>query len=745
MANVHLKLKEHFFYHIYQLLDIMHIVLLIQSRCNASEIPYKIVKPLTKDKTMIEHIIERCLKSKLANQIIINTTTNFSDEKLVNVIRHNNWNNILSVYRGSETNVLERTCQIASMTRADIIVRVKANRPFIDPDILDTVIQHFIETKYDYMFLSKAGLFPDGFDFDIFDVGTLHKIMKYTSNPNDLKRIDSFIFDNPKHFHFYQYNLSNPNSLDFNVTDYPNIDFTKLRLSVQTLSDWEYVKRLFTTVYSSNPNFRLKDVLQFLNKHPNLIEYKQPEPKISKKTLFYGKGQRLLITAKRIIPNGVQDLTKLPESSAPEIHPSYYTRASNIEITTLNGYKLLDFSTMASGNCIMGYRDPDIDAAVHDSIERGNLSSLNNPNEIKLAEMLVELHPWASFAKFSKSESNGLSMAVKIARYYTNKSKIIIIGNSSWHDNFMAANLNPIEMQVDGSSYYKYADLSTKGVLPEMADSAINVTNYDDINKIIKKEHTKISAVLMEPATDRPMPINVYENIRELCSKHNILIIVNETRFGFRANTGGLHLMYDIEPDLAVFGSSMSNGFGISTVIGKRKLMKFAQNIYATETTWCDDIGINAAIETINKHKEKNVGKHIRSIGRYFQEKLHRLSMKHNIPIKINGIPSLTQFDFNYSIVKENINYTEYGEGGPYRFGNLNNLLRTLYIQLMLERQILADTFFYPSYAHTFKHVDYYLKHISEVFKEIKSLLENKKVYERLVSEPAFKSYQKTV
>lgn len=723
----------------------MHIVLLIQSRCNASEIPYKIVKQLTPEKTMIEHVIERCLESKLANQVVVNTTTNFSDEKLVNIIRHNHYMDKLSVYRGSETNVLERTCQIASMTRADIIVRVKANRPFIDPDIIDTVVQHFLETKYDYMYLANPGSFPDGFDFDIFTTRTLHKIMAYASEPNDLKRIDSFILNNPKEFHFCQYNLRNPHGLNFNAVDYPNINFGKLRLSVQTLSDWEYIKRLFTTVYSSKPNFKFKDVLNYLNKHPNIIEYKQPEQKISKKTLFYGKGQRLLITAKRIIPNGVQDLTKLPEARVPEIHPSYYSRASNIEITTLNGYKLLDFSTMASGNCIMGYRDPDIDAAVHDSIERGNLSSLNNPNEIKLAEMLVELHPWSSFAKFSKSESNGLSMAVKIARYHTNKSKIVIIGNSSWHDNFMAANLNPIEMEVDGSSYYKYADLSTKGVLPEMVDSAINVTNYSDINKIIKKEHAKISAVMIEPATDRPMPLQVYENIKELCSKHNILIIVNETRFGFRANTGGLHLMYDIEPDLAVFGSSISNGFGISAVVGKKKLMKSAQNIYATETTWCDDIGINAAIETINKHKEKNVGKHIRSIGRYFQEKLNRLSMKHNLPIKINGMPSLTQFDFNYPITNENKNYVEYGNGGPYRFGNLNNLLRTLYIQLMLERKILADTFFYPSYAHTFKYVDYYLRNISEVFIEINDLIENKKIHERLVSGPANKSYQKVI
>ena len=725
----------------------MHVILLIQARCNASEIPYKIVKPLTKDKTMIEHVIERCLKSKLINQLIVSTTVNYSDEKLINVIRTSSCFNNITIHRGSETNILDRIYQTALMTRADIIVRVNANRPFIDAEIIDIVLDYFLKHKYDYIYVSDDKSFPSGFDFDIYTTETLKRIHTYTNDTTDLKQINTYIFDNPNLFHFYKYNFNNPNELNFNPSHYPNISFSQLNLSVENLDDWEYVKRLFTTVYSSEPDFKMKHILNFLNKYPNLIEYKTTTKKISNKTLYYGKGQKLVMYAKRIIPLGVQDFAKLPDTKVPDLHPSYYTRASNIEITTLNGYRLLDFSTMASGNCILGYRDPDVDSAVHDSVERGNLTSLNNPHEVKLAEMLVDLHPWASFAKFTKSESNSLSLAVKIARSYTNKNKILIIGNSSWHDNFMAANLQAIKMEITGDIYYKYADLSTKGVLPETFDSAIHINNYNDISKTIKKEHSRIGAILIEPATDRPIPPLIFETIKTMSKDYNIVIIMNETRFGFRANSGGLHLLYNIEPDLAVFGSSISNGFGISAIIGRRKLMKSAQNVYASETSWCDDIGIHAAIETINKHIEKDVGKHIRSIGRYFQGKLSRLSMKYNIPIKINGLPSLTQFDFNFPLTSDNgfNKYTEYGEGGPYIFGNLNNLLRTLYIQMMLERGILADTFFYPSYAHTFKHVDYYLKNIDGVFKEINKLLDKRKIHQVLISQPAKKSYQKIV
>jgi glutamate-1-semialdehyde 2,1-aminomutase len=172
--------------------------------------------------------------------------------------------------------------------------------------------------------------------------------------------------------------------------------------------------------------------------------------------------------------------------------------------------------------------------------------------------------------------------------------------------------------------------------------------------------------------------------------------------------------------------------------------MPSARTIYASDITWCDDVGINTAIETINKHRSKKIGNYIRSIGRYFQEKLEIIAKKNNMPIKISGLPSLTQFDFAFPITKDNHydKYNEFADKTCYSYGNVNNLLRTLYIQLMLERHILADTFYYPSFVHTFKRTDYYLEHISDVFKLMREHLENRTIHKVLLSQPAKRSYQ---
>jgi glutamate-1-semialdehyde 2,1-aminomutase len=711
----------------------MKVVLIIQARCNSSKIPYKIVKNLTSNMTMIEHTIQRCSKSNVVNQTIINTTVNYSDEKLINILRHKNMITNLSIYRGSETNVLERTYQAAQICQADVVVRVMATTPFIDTQIIDMVVHFFNDNDYDYIYVGTKNKFPDGFGFDVFNIRTLEHAYQHATNLYDLEHITSYILNNPTIYRSYNYNILNPNPLNFKKTNYPNIDFNRLTLGIKTPLDWAFVKRLYTTVYNQNNDFRFQDVLSFLNTHSDMISY--PNERILTDTIYYGKGQQLSAMAKQVIPNGVQDMTKYSYTHLPDLYPSYYVKANNIEITTMDGFKLKDFSSMSSGSCILGYCDSDVDAAVHDSIERGNLTSLSNPNEVKLAKQLIKLHPWASFAKYTKSESNALSLAVKIVRESNNKHIILVSGNMGWHDIYKhKSQHNKIDPIYTTSNNIKLSNDYIQ----------VNIHDYDSIAKIIKKKYKQISAIMIEPATNIPISLDTFKLLRDITTKYNIKLIVNETKYGFRVNTGGLHLLYDLQPDLAVFGRSMSNGYSLAAVVGDRLLMPSARSVFANDICWSDDIGINAAIETINKHELMNVGKQIKAVGRHFQQKLYELAQKHEIKLNITGMPSLTQFNFNYPIIDDNKydNYTEFDLGEPHKMGNINNALKTLYIQLMLKYHILADSVFYPSYAHTFELVDYYLEHIDKVFSEIKHLLDTKNIHKELLTQPAEKSYQ---
>ena len=722
----------------------MHVILIIQGRCNSSLIPYKIIKDLSDNTTMIEHVISRCQQSQFVNQLIVSTTTNSTDDKLVNVLDTKNILSKISFYRGSETNILDRIYQTAKMSRADVIIRVQANRPLIDVNVIDAVLKFYLDNQYDYIYLGNKKRFPDSFGFDIVNFKTLHHIHQRIIDPYDLEHYESYIKSNPKDYRSYQYNLSNPsNFYHFDMDDYPNIDFNRLTLEIKSQSDWKYMKRLFTTIYGQKSDFGMTDVLQLLNDNPEFISYPAERKQVDDPN-FYGKGQELVLKATSFIPNGVNSMSHFPDSQLPGLFPGYYFKSGDIEITTLNGVKLKDFSTMASGSCILGYRDPDVDSAVHDTIERGNLTSLSSPNEVKLAKELIELHPWSSFARFTKSESDAISIAIRIARAYTGKNKILISGYQGWHDTVLSAN----ELEVTKKNrqiFVKPEELSRIGVDSKLIGSCqrVDIHNYEEVEKLVKKQHTNLAGLLIEPADNKPISEMVLQKLRALTTQYNMLLIINEIKYGFRVNTGGLHLVFDLEPDLVIFGNSISNGYNLSAILGRNSLMTAAKKVFASDISWADDIGLNASLETINKHKNLNIGKQIRSVGRYFQSELSKIAKKHNIHLKIEGMPAIVQFHFNLPDTPEYQDYVEYTNGETYKFGDLNKLLKTLYVQLMLKYGILATTLFYPSYAHTFKRVDYYLSHIEKVFAEIKLLIATKSIHKVLLVDSLAKpSYQ---
>eukprot|EP00392_Amoebophrya_sp_AT5.2_P006974 g6986.t1 len=112
-----------------------------------------------------------------------------------------------------------------------------------------------------------------------------------------------------------------------------------------------------------------------------------------------GLGQLLYVEAKKMIPGGTQLLSKRPEMFLPDQWPAYYQHASGIEVSTLDGIRLQDFSLMGVGACILGYADEDVNREVHKAVDRGNMCTLNCPSEVELTKLLLELHPWAGMCR----------------------------------------------------------------------------------------------------------------------------------------------------------------------------------------------------------------------------------------------------------------------------------------------------------------------------------------------------------
>jgi len=331
-----------------------------------------------------------------------------------------------------------------------------------------------------------------------------------------------------------------------------------------------------------------------------------------------GKSQKLYKKAKFLIPGGTQLLSKRPEMFLPESWPAYYDSAKGCEVWDLDGNKYVDMISMGIGSCILGFADEDVNNAVKEAVDKGNMTSLNAPEEVELAELLCGLHPWANMVRYSRTGGEAMAIAVRIARAHTRKDKVLFCGYHGWHDWYLSANLSD-NAALDG---HLLPGLSPTGV-PRLLKGLSFPFNYNDTNgflRLIEEHGDDTCAVILETIrSDQPQKEFV-EAIRQVSDEKKIVFIVDEITSGWRLNIGGAHLIYAIEPDIAIFAKAISNGYPMSAIIGKAKIMEAAQDSFISSTYWTDKIGPVAALATINKMQRLNVPEHLISIGKKIQE-----------------------------------------------------------------------------------------------------------------------------
>jgi len=413
-----------------------------------------------------------------------------------------------------------------------------------------------------------------------------------------------------------------------------------------------------------------------------------------------GKGQILYGKAKKIIPGGTQLLSKRPEMFLPDLWPAYYDKAKGCQIWDLDGKKYTDMSYMGIGAAILGYADPDVNKAVKKAIDNGSMATLNSPEEEKLAEVLVKIHPWASMARFARSGGEAMAIAVRIGRAKTKKDKVLFCGYHGWHDWYLAANLAD-DGALDG---HLMPGLNPLGVPRALKNTSFPFV-YNDTKgflNLMRKHKGEIGVVVMESIRNIEPEKKFIETIRKETKKEGIVLIVDEITAGFRLNYGGAHLLYGIKPDIAVFGKGMSNGFPMAAIIGTKEVMTVAQDSFISSTYWTERVGPVAALATLEKYRKNNVQKHLIRAGKKVQDAWKKYAEKYGLNIHVEGIYPLGHFSF---------------EDGD------SLVLKTLYTQIMLEKGFLASTAFYASFAHKDSDIEKYIQAIDEVFKEIAAIV----------------------
>lgn len=412
------------------------------------------------------------------------------------------------------------------------------------------------------------------------------------------------------------------------------------------------------------------------------------------------KGPALYRRARRVIPGGTQLLSKRPEMFLPEQWPSYYERAEGAEIWDLDGNRYVDMSYAGIGACVLGYADREVNAAVMEAVGRGSLTTLNCPEEVDLAELLCELHPWAEMVRYARTGGEAMAVAVRIARAKTRKSKIVFSGYHGWHDWYLAANLgtgNALEGHL-------LPGLEPAGVPGALAGTAIPFVFNDGAGflEALRRAGDELAAVVMEPARSAMPEREFVELVREETRRRGAVLIFDEITAAWRQTTGGLHLLMGVEPDMAVYAKGISNGYPMAAILGRGEVMEAAQETFISSTYWTERIGPVAALATIRKHGRVKAGERLMATGSAVQEAWREAARETGLEITVSGMPPLGRFTFNY--------------------GNAQ-AVKTLFTQLMLERGYLASTAFYAMWAHTAEQVRGYREAVVEVFRQLGSAI----------------------
>ena len=668
---------------------------ILQARIGSSRFPKKVISELS-CRPMILFQLERIKRCKKVNEIILATTSKVEDDILFDIGIKNG----VKVFRGSENDVLSRYCGAATHTKAEIIIRLTGDCPLIDPQMIDNAIEIFKKGNYDYISNCNPPSFPDGLDLEIFTKQVLFNTHK--------KNLDNFSREHVTPEMRKDINLKIKNIEN-------SEDLSNFRWTVDEPEDLLVIKSIVSH-FDGSSNFAWSDVLKLHDSKPEL--FVKNKMFVRNEGSQLEKGQKLWRRAKRVIPGGNMLLSKRPEMFLPEKWPAYFSKAKGCKIWDLEGHEYIDMSIMGIGTNILGYGNEEVDAAVREIVNKGNMSTFNCPEEVYLAEKLISLHTWADMVRFARTGGEVNAIAIRIARAATGKDTIAICGYHGWHDWYLATNLK----DRSGLEEHLLPGLDPLGVPKSLSGTVkpFSFNRLDQLEEIANKN--ELAAVKMEVQRNFEPKEEFLEGIRKLCDRKNIVLIFDECTSGFRETFGGIHKKYKVDPDLALFGKALGNGYACTACIGKKEIMNFAQNTFISSTFWTERIGSTASLKTLEIMERIKSWEIITKKGLSLRSEILALSKKHSLEINFNGIPSL----------------------GSYSFKSKNsNKYKTYITQEMLKNNYLASTTCYLSTSHSDSILKEYIYILDEIFSTISKCEDGMSIDQILESPPAHTGFRR--
>lgn len=662
----------------------MKTIAVVQARMDSTRFPCKVMHKV-QGVPVIDLLLKRLSKSKKINEIILATTTNQLDDKLAIHVEKLGFN----VFRGNENDVLDRYYHSTIELEAGAIVRITGDCPLVDASLVDQLIDTFHKSNSDYVSNIHPPTYPDGLDIEVFSFAALKQAWHEAKDKYHREHVTPYIRESGL------FRLGNLTS---------DIDYSSLRWTLDQLEDLQVIENIFR-YFSPDIYFNWYEIIKLVGYKPNFFVKNSHITRNEGGSL--STGQKLWSRAKKIIPGGSMLLSKRPEMFLPSKWPTYYTKAKDCRIWDLDGNEFIDMSLMGIGACTLGYANSEVDTAVRSAIDAGSMSTLNCPEDVYLAEKLVKLHPWSDMVRFARTGGEANAIAIRIARAATGRNKVAFCGYHGWHDWYLSANLT----ETDNLMNHLLPGLEPRGVPTELKNTAypFKYNQIDELEALINQH--EIGVIKMEVARNELPKNDFLLKVRKLATENNICLIFDECTSGFRQTLGGLHKIYKVEPDLAVFGKALGNGYAISAVLGRNDVMSAAQSTFISSTFWTEKIGPAAALKTLEIMERTRSYEAITETGKKINEGWKRLAREYDIDIKIMGIPALTSF----TIPGQNM-----------------LALKTLITQEMLIKGFLATNTVYTCTEHSSDILEYYFDALNPVFGKIKECVDGEDVHKLL-------------
>ena len=640
--------------------------IIIQARSSSSRFPKKIFYKINKY-SLLEILIIRL--KKLKEIPIFLAIPDNENKRNLNRFKKICEKYDITLFQGSKKNVISRFYHCSKKFNIKNIVRITSDCPLSDTSIINKMLKIYKSENFDYFSNTLIPSFPDGLDVEIFNFNTIEKSFK--SNYS-LKAKEHVTHDIKNNYKIKKGNFKN------------DIDLSDVRLTVDYKKDLKNIKFLIQK-YNINVNYE-KIKKESLN--GNLLAGDKIR---NMKDESLNKGQILWSKAQQKILNGNMLLSKNPDYILPGQWPTYYEKATGINIKGVDKKNYKDLYMMSVGTNLLGYANKSINNKVIRSIKNSNMSSLNCYEEVDVADQLLKMHKWASKVKFAKTGGEANTIAIRLARCSSKNENIAFCGYHGWHDWYLSSNLNT----KNNLDFHLLPGLETKGI-PKILKNTVFPFKYGkkiNFKNFFKKN--KIGVVITELSRQKKINLSFLKKLLSESKKLGVIVIFDECTSGFREFFGGIHLKYNLEPDLVTYGKAIGNGYPITAVLGSSKVMNNASSTFISSTFWTERTGFVAALETLKIMKKYKTHNYIIKLGKFIKSEWKKIAKKNKLKIEIDGLDALPRFSLKKFDMK---------------------IVKTYLSQEMLKQNILASNIIYLSTSHKKHHFKKYFKVLDKIF-----------------------------